>query len=307
MARAARGRLRGDARQRAASRHRPLGQRRRSRGRLRQRPCVEQVGPLCQPRQHRQGLARPRPGLCCPRIRGRRVARGAHAPSPPAAGPQDGRRPGPAALQPRPQDLRRRAQLPPHMRRWGTLHTTYERIIGTAEAGGADYLFNIAHAVPVSGGIHPLLAAELTHLRALCVFKPDGSHRPLGLPEADVRFFSAHRRAGEARLGEVLHVAPTRGRRSPGRRAAIAWPRLRPPRARRSPTAASTLRRRSRAGGRGSRGDRARRGAAQAPGQLCLQPERRVPVAPLPTPGTRPTRPRTRCPTTSSPCTTRPL
>ena len=32
-------------------------------------------------------------------------------------------------------------------------------------------------------------AAELIHLRALCVFKPDGSHRPLGLPEADVRFF----------------------------------------------------------------------------------------------------------------------
>ena len=36
----------------------------------------------------------------------------------------------------------------------GTLHTTYERITGTAEAGGPDYLFNIAHAVPVSGGIH---------------------------------------------------------------------------------------------------------------------------------------------------------
>jgi len=71
----------------------------------------------------------------------------------------------------------------------GTLHTTYERIVGTAEAGGADFLFNIAHAIPVSGAIHPLFAAELIHLRALCVYKPDGSHRPLGLPESEVRFF----------------------------------------------------------------------------------------------------------------------
>ena len=30
-----------------------------------------------------------------------------------------------------------------------------------------------------------------TQLRALCVFKPHGSHRPLGLPECETRFFLA--------------------------------------------------------------------------------------------------------------------
>ena len=42
----------------------------------------------------------------------------------------------------------------------------------------------IAAAVPRTGAVHKDLAAELIHLRALCVYKPDGSHRPLGLPEA---------------------------------------------------------------------------------------------------------------------------
>ena len=46
----------------------------------------------------------------------------------------------------------------------------------------SEYLFNIAHAI-CAGDVHDGIAAELTALRALCVFKPDGSHRPLGLPE----------------------------------------------------------------------------------------------------------------------------
>ena len=37
--------------------------------------------------------------------------------------------------------------------------------------------------------MHEGLGAQLLHLRALCVYKPDGSHRPLGLPECETRFF----------------------------------------------------------------------------------------------------------------------
>ena len=70
----------------------------------------------------------------------------------------------------------------------GTLHSTYERIQGAAKHGGRAYLFNIAHAV-CRGEVHEGLGAELIHLRALCVYKPDGSHRPLGLPEPETRFF----------------------------------------------------------------------------------------------------------------------
>ena len=39
------------------------------------------------------------------------------------------------------------------------------------------------------GEVHEGLGAQLLHLRALCVYKPDGSHRPLGLPECETRFF----------------------------------------------------------------------------------------------------------------------
>ena len=70
----------------------------------------------------------------------------------------------------------------------GTLHSRYERIQGAAKHGGRGHLFNIAHAV-CRGEVHEGFGAELLHLRALCVYKPDGSHRPLGLPECETRFF----------------------------------------------------------------------------------------------------------------------
>lgn len=70
----------------------------------------------------------------------------------------------------------------------GTLHSSYERIRGTTKHGERAFLFNIAHAV-CCGKVHEGLAVELAHLHALCVYKPDGSHRPLGLPEPETRFF----------------------------------------------------------------------------------------------------------------------
>ena len=90
----------------------------------------------------------------------------------------------------------------------GTLHTTYERIVGTAEAGGEDFLFNIARAIPISGAVHPLIADELIHLRALCVYKPDGSHRPLGLPESEVRFFLGCIAAQEKPAWDAFYTSP---------------------------------------------------------------------------------------------------
>ncbi len=90
----------------------------------------------------------------------------------------------------------------------GTLHTRYETITATAKYGGEASLYNIAFAVPRSGGLHPDLAAELTHLRALCVYKPDGSHRPLGLPESETRFFLACVAAQEKPAWDAFYTSP---------------------------------------------------------------------------------------------------
>ena len=90
----------------------------------------------------------------------------------------------------------------------GTLHTRYETIKATAKYGGEASLYNIAFAVPRSGGLHPDLAAELTHLRALCVYKPDGSHRPLGLPESETRFFLACVAAQEKPAWDAFYTSP---------------------------------------------------------------------------------------------------
>ena len=72
----------------------------------------------------------------------------------------------------------------------GTLHTTYERILGTCTQGGADYHFNINRAFG-HGRIHPSFATEFHHLRGLCDYKPDGTHRPIGMPECEVRFYES--------------------------------------------------------------------------------------------------------------------
>jgi len=89
----------------------------------------------------------------------------------------------------------------------GTLHSSYERIQGTARHGGRDYLFNIAHAV-CRGDVHTGIAMELIHLRALCVFKPDGSHRPLGLPECEVRFMLGCLAAQEKPTWSKFYTSP---------------------------------------------------------------------------------------------------
>jgi hypothetical protein len=68
----------------------------------------------------------------------------------------------------------------------GTLHTTYERVQGVCAAGGAGYMYNLAAAL-ANGTVHEAVSVQLTDLRALCVFKPDRTHRPLGLPEAETR------------------------------------------------------------------------------------------------------------------------
>ena len=89
----------------------------------------------------------------------------------------------------------------------GTLHSSYERIQGTARHGGRDFLFNIAHAV-CCGEVHQDLGVELTHLRALCVYKPDGSHRPLGLPECETRFFLGCLAAQERPSWSEFYTSP---------------------------------------------------------------------------------------------------
>ena len=89
----------------------------------------------------------------------------------------------------------------------GTLHTTYERIQGAARHGGREYLFNVAHAV-CAGAVCAGIAAELTHLRAMCIFKPDGSHRPLGLPECEVRFFLGCLAAQEKPGWSAFYTSP---------------------------------------------------------------------------------------------------
>ena len=91
----------------------------------------------------------------------------------------------------------------------GTLHSRYERIQGAARHGGRDYLFNIAHAV-CRGEVHEGLGAELLHLRALCVYKPDGSHRPLGLPECETRFFLGCLAKQERPSWDAFYTSPLR-------------------------------------------------------------------------------------------------
>ena len=49
-------------------------------------------------------------------------------------------------------------------------------------------MFNLASAV-ANGTVHDDVRDCLTDLRALCVFKPDGTHRPLSMPEAETRIF----------------------------------------------------------------------------------------------------------------------
>ena len=58
------------------------------------------------------------------------------------------------------------------------------------------------------GEVHEGLGAELIHLRALCVYKPDGSHRPLGLPEAETRFFLGCLAAQERPSWSEFYTSP---------------------------------------------------------------------------------------------------
>ena len=64
----------------------------------------------------------------------------------------------------------------------------YERIQGVCAAGVADYMFNLASAM-ANGTVHDDVRDCLTDLRALCAFNPDGTHRPLSMPEAETRIF----------------------------------------------------------------------------------------------------------------------
>ena len=62
--------------------------------------------------------------------------------------------------------------------------------IRCARYGGADYYYNVCDAI-ANDEVHPDVRCAISlNLRSLCVYKSDGvGHRPLGLPEAEARFF----------------------------------------------------------------------------------------------------------------------
>ena len=84
---------------------------------------------------------------------------------------------------------------------------SYERLQSVADHGARTAIFHVASAV-ANATVHPSLAAELVHLRGLCVYKPDGGHRPLGLPEAETRFFLGCVAAQERPAWAAFYTSP---------------------------------------------------------------------------------------------------
>ena len=91
----------------------------------------------------------------------------------------------------------------------GTNHTTYERIKGVCKHGGADYFYNFGVAL-ARGEIHDSFIPIINNLRALCIYKPDGGSRPLGLPESEARALLACIATQEKPAWHTFYTSPLR-------------------------------------------------------------------------------------------------